>query len=151
MYIRRCIQKVAKNTKEFGGYKVLWLGDANQLKCIGDKEIYTPQNQDDLIDTLMEHNNIIEEENEGNVDIERVEREVADKQRDQIYEINGNRADNPKKEQNKNVFDEAIKEVKKRNKKEVLVKKLREVVLRFYNTLYEYMHTNCFELLQSER
>lgn len=33
------LQKVANNNESFGNYKIIWLGDFNQLKCVGDKEI----------------------------------------------------------------------------------------------------------------
>ena len=64
------------------------------MKSVGDCDIYKPQNQD-LIDTMLEHNEIIEKEHEGDVDINKIEGEISDKQREEIFEINGERADIP--------------------------------------------------------
>ena len=145
------LQRVGNNKKPFGGFKILWFGDVNQLKCVGDKEIYTPENNDEIIDTLLEHNNIIEEEIIGDVDFAKIEKDVNDKQREQLYDLDGNRADVPYDESTKNGYEEAKTKAGKKKKKEWMVKKLKEVVLRFYKLLYDYMHKNCFELLTSER
>jgi hypothetical protein len=53
------------------------------LKSIGDCDIYKPQN-DDLVDTMLDHNDIIEKEHEGEIDINKIESEVNDKQREEI-------------------------------------------------------------------
>ena len=44
---------------------------------------------------MLEHNEIIEKEHEGDVDINKIEGEISDKQREEIFEINGERADIP--------------------------------------------------------
>lgn len=43
----------------------------------------------------MEHNDIIKEEHEGDLDANKVDGEVGDKQREDLYNLNGERADVP--------------------------------------------------------
>ena len=44
---------------------------------------------------MLDHNEIIEQEHEGDIDINKIESEVTDKQREEIFELNGQRADIP--------------------------------------------------------
>jgi hypothetical protein len=85
------------------------------LKSIGDCDIYKPQN-DDLVDTMLDHNDIIEKEHEGEIDINKIESEVNDKQREDIYEINGARADIPNIFDGSNPLEEATKKANQQKK-----------------------------------
>ena len=53
------------------------------MKCVGDTEIYKPED-DGIIETMIEHNNILKEEEDGEIDINKIEGEVSDKQREKI-------------------------------------------------------------------
>ena len=44
---------------------------------------------------MIEHNKIIEEEHDGDLDINKIEGEVSDKQREDLYNLEGERADIP--------------------------------------------------------
>jgi hypothetical protein len=57
----------------------LYLGDANQLKSVGDVEMYKPEDED-TIDNMLIHNEIIEDEINGEIDIAKIDDEVMNKQ-----------------------------------------------------------------------
>lgn len=57
----------------------MYLGDANQLKSVGDVEMYKPEDED-TIDNMLIHNEIIEDEINGEIDIAKIDDEVMNKQ-----------------------------------------------------------------------
>ena len=75
----------------FGGYQILMFGDFQQLKCVGDFEIFKPQTMQTVneIQTAME---IIEETEDGAVDEEEFEADVnfvTNKQMDNMFDMGG--------------------------------------------------------------
>lgn len=62
---------------------------------MGDVEIYRPESEN-VIDTVNDHLDIIEEEQEGDIDMAKIESEVEQKNRDQIIQMDGVTADLPK-------------------------------------------------------
>ena len=48
-------------------------------------------------------------------------------------------------------LNNVLKNAKNEKKKEEIKAKLRCSLNRFYDILIDYMHTNCFELIESER
>jgi hypothetical protein len=62
---------------------------------VGDVEIYRPESEN-VIDTVNDHLDIIEEEQEGDIDMAKIESEVEQKNRDQIIQMDGVTADLPK-------------------------------------------------------
>jgi hypothetical protein len=48
-------------------------------------------------------------------------------------------------------LNNVLKNAKNEKKKEEIKAKLRTSLNRFYDILIDYMHTNCFELIESER
>ena len=77
------LRKVADNDLKFGGFKIICCSDFNQLKCVGDTEIYKPESEE-IIDTMIDHNIQLENELEGEIDIAKVEKDISDKQREQL-------------------------------------------------------------------
>ena len=59
---------------------------------MGDVEIYRPESEN-VIDTVNDHLDIIEEEQEGDIDMAKIESEVEQKNRDQIIQMDGVTAD----------------------------------------------------------
>ena len=62
---------------------------------MGDVEIYRPESEN-VIDTVNDHLDIIEEEQEGDIDMAKIESEVEQKNRDQVIQMDGVTADLPK-------------------------------------------------------
>ena len=106
------------------------------MKCVGDVEIYRPESEN-IIDTVNDHNDIIEEEMEGDIDIAKIEQDVDNKNRDQVIQMEGIRNDLPKCTINNiNEVNEAFQNAKKDDKKARRRAKIANFVKRFYNELY---------------
>ena len=111
------LRKVGKKDSEFSKFKIIYCGDFNQLKCVGDTEIYKPEDED-VVETMVNHNKQLEEEFDGDIDINKIEGEVSDKQREEIFDLNGERADTPNDIIGSDIFDEVKEKAKKKQKRE---------------------------------
>ena len=67
---------------------------------------------------MIEHNNILKEEEDGEIDINKIEGEVSDKQREDIYNLEGERADIPTEFQGTDFIDQANDKAGKKQKYE---------------------------------
>ena len=84
---------------------------------------------------MLEHNEIVEKEHLGDIDINQIEKDVNDKQKDEIYELDGKRADLPNLYDGTDGVDAALKKAKKKQKMEYMKKKMEISLRRFYQTL----------------
>ena len=91
---------------------------------MGDSEIYKPESED-IVNTMIEHNEQLERELEGEIDIAQIEKGVSDKQREQLYEINGVRADCPVINELDGI-DAALKIAKAKKGQDYMKRKMQE-------------------------
>lgn len=95
-----------------GGFQVIQLGDINQLKTIGDVEIYKPES-DNVIDKVVAHSDIIEEELEGDINMAELEKDIDSKNREQLQQMDGVAVDLPQSTlENSTELDEILKKAK---------------------------------------
>ena len=80
---------------------------------------------------MLEHNEIVEKEHLGDIDINQIEKDVNDKQKDEIYELDGKRADLPNLYDVTDGVDAALKKAKKKQKMEYMKKKMQISLRRF--------------------
>ena len=80
---------------------------------------------------MLEHNEIVEKEHLGDIDINQIEKDVNDKQKDEIYELDGKRADLPNLYYGTDGVDAALKKAKKKQKMEYMKKKMQISLRRF--------------------
>ena len=67
---------------------------------------------------MVNHNKQLEEEFDGDIDINKIEGEVSDKQREELVDLNGERADTPNALPGTDIFDEVNEKAKKKQKRE---------------------------------
>jgi len=144
------LRQVGQKDKLWGGFFIIYCGDFNQLKSVGDLEMYKPE-QEDTIENMLIHNDIIEDELNGEINIAKIDEEVMNKQYDEMVDLNGEQADKELDENEMDGYDKAKAKINKYNKKERLKVKLKVALERYYSELFPSMHKYCFELYKSER
>jgi len=100
---------------------------------------------------MLIHNDIIEDELNGEINIAKIDEEVMNKQYDEMVDLNGEQADKELDENEMDGYDKAKAKINKYNKKERLKVKLKVALERYYSELFPSMHKYCFELYKSER
>ena len=127
--------KVKNTDLPFGGLQIIMLGDYQQLKCVGDFEIFKPQ-KSHKIEDLVKSTEDIENDEEGDMDYNDVEAEaeanyVSDKQIEDLENMDGVCMDKVIDKTLKKQKIEDIKEQTKINKKNLIAKQNQ----RFYSVL----------------
>lgn len=67
---------------------------------------------------MVDHNKQLEEEHNGDIDINKIEGEVSDKQREELVDLKGERADCPNDLFGTDFFDDAQDKARKNQKRE---------------------------------
>lgn len=78
---------------------------------------------------MIEHNEQLEKELEGEIDIAEIEKGISDKQREQLYDLDGVRADCPVIKEEDGI-DAAFKIAKAKKGKDYIKRKMHEYLRR---------------------
>ena len=131
--VRQAMNKSKDISPEpFGGFQIIMFGDYQQLKCVGDFEVFKPQSTQ-TVNEMTEAMEIIENAEDGIIDPEEFEAnrdQVTNKQIEEMYDMGGKMQENGKTEIQ--IMDTETKKKTKLAQKKQLIQKRIE---RYYSTL----------------